>query len=163
MDMAFIQPQSVQRRFIIYTILTTSRLVSTTNLLLTASKELSRGPLKFILMLLFPGGHKSATVLRAIPLRALSSSVAIRIAAEREGLLGFAAKALREVAKTLPETERLYLQIALGGPGPLPAREVARLMQRPVEEIHRLRPRVLKLLKDALESRGEVKTWRASV
>jgi len=87
----------------------------------------------------------------------------IALEQEREGLLGFAAKALREVAKTLPEIERLYLQIALGGPEPLPAREVARLMQRPVEEIHRLRPRVLKLLKDALESRGEVKTWRASV
>ena len=82
---------------------------------------------------------------------------------ERESLFGSAAKALREVAETLPVTERLYLQIALGGPEPLPAREVARLMQRPVEEIHRLRPRVLKLLKDALESRGEVKTWRASV
>jgi len=82
---------------------------------------------------------------------------------ERENLLGSAAKALREVAEALPATERLYLQIALGGPEPLPARDVARLMQRPVEEIHRLRPRVLKLLKDALESRGEIKTWRASV
>jgi len=82
---------------------------------------------------------------------------------ERENLLGSAAKALREVAEALPATERLYLQIALGGPEPLPAREVARLMQRPVEEIHRLRPRVIKLLKDALEHRGEVKTWRASV
>lgn len=82
---------------------------------------------------------------------------------ERENLLGAAAKALREVAEALPATERLYLQIALGGPEPLPAREVARLMQRPVEEIHRLRPRVLKLLKDALERRGEVKKWRASV
>jgi DNA-directed RNA polymerase specialized sigma24 family protein len=87
----------------------------------------------------------------------------IALEQEREGLLGFAAKALREVAKTLPEIERLYLQIALGGPEPLPAREVARLMQRPVEEIHRLRPRVLKQLKDALENRGEVKKWRASV
>jgi RNA polymerase primary sigma factor len=82
---------------------------------------------------------------------------------EHEGLLGSAAKVLREVAEALPVTERLYLQIALGGPEPLPAREVARLMQRPVEEIHRLRPRVLRLLRDALENRGEVKTWRASV
>lgn len=87
----------------------------------------------------------------------------IALERERENLLGSAAKALREVAETLPETERLYLQIALGGPEPLPAREVARLMQRPVEQIHRLRPRVLKLLKDALESREEVKTWRVSV
>jgi hypothetical protein len=114
-------------------------------------------------MLLFPGGHKLATVLRAIPLQTLSSSVAVRVAAERECLLGFAAKALRAVAETLPETECLYLQIALGEPEPLPAREVARFMRRPIEKIHRLQPRVLKLLKDALESRGEVKTWRASV
>jgi RNA polymerase primary sigma factor len=87
----------------------------------------------------------------------------IALEREQESLLGFAAKVLREVAETLPETERLYLRIALGGPDALPAREVARLMQRPVEEIHKLRPRVLKSLKEALENRGEVKTWRASV
>ena len=87
----------------------------------------------------------------------------IAIEVEGENLLKSAAKALHKVIETLPATERLYLRIALGGPEPLPARDVARLMQRPVEEIHRLRPRVLKLLKDALESQTEVKTWRTSV
>jgi hypothetical protein len=57
----------------------------------------------------------------------------------------------------IAKTGRLRTQIALGAPSG-PTRYAAN-----TGEIHRLRPRVLKLLKDAPENRGEVKTWRASV
>ena len=87
----------------------------------------------------------------------------VAIEREAESLLLTAAGALREVASTLPEAERLYLQIALGGAEPLPARELARLMQRPVEEVYKVKQQVLKHLKDALETNEAVKKWRVSV
>jgi RNA polymerase primary sigma factor len=87
----------------------------------------------------------------------------IAIERESENLLSVATAVLRDVAATLPEAERLYLQIALGGAEPLPAREMARLMQRPVEEIYKLKQRALKHLKDALEDHEAVKKWQASV
>jgi len=82
---------------------------------------------------------------------------------EGERLLALAAGVIRDVAATLPEADRLYLRIALGSAEPLPAREMARLMQRPVEEIYKLKQRVLKRLKDALGDHEVVKKWRASV
>jgi RNA polymerase primary sigma factor len=94
---------------------------------------------------------------------AIASPEETAIAGESENLLSIAAGALREVTATLPEAERLYLQIALGGAEPLPAREVARLMGRPVEEVYKLKQRTLKALKDALEDHEAVKKWRASV
>lgn len=87
----------------------------------------------------------------------------IAIEREAESLLSTAVALLRDVAAGLPEAERLYIEIALGGAEPLPAREVARLMQRPVEDIYKLKQRVLKLLKDALEDQEAVRKWRASV
>jgi RNA polymerase primary sigma factor len=86
-------------------------------------------------------------------------------AIDREGerLLELAAAVVRDVAATLPEADRLYLRIALSSAEPLPAREVARLMQRPVEDIYKLKQRVLKRLKDALGDHEAVKNWRASV
>jgi RNA polymerase primary sigma factor len=87
----------------------------------------------------------------------------IVIEQESENLLSVAAGALRHVAAALPEAERLYLEIALGGAEPLPARDMARLMQRPVDEIYKLKQRLLKLLKDALEDHEAIKKWRASV
>jgi RNA polymerase primary sigma factor len=94
---------------------------------------------------------------------AIASPEETAIAGESQNLLSIAAGALREVTATLPEAERLYLQIALGGAEPLPAREVARLMGRPVEEVYKLKQRTLKALKDALEDHEAVKKWRASV
>ena len=82
---------------------------------------------------------------------------------EAESLLSTAAALLRDVAAALPEAERLYIEIALGGAEPLPAREMARLMQRPVEDVYKLKQRVLKHLKDALEDQEAVRKWRASV
>ncbi len=85
------------------------------------------------------------------------------LAGEAERLLSRATRAIQEIAATLPEADRLYLKIALGGPEPLAAREVARLMQRPVGEIYKLKQRVLKRLKESLEEHEAVKNWRASV
>jgi RNA polymerase primary sigma factor len=85
------------------------------------------------------------------------------IKTETEGLLAAAASAMREVAATLPDAELLYLRIALSGAEPLPAREVARLVQRPVAEVYKLRQRVLKRLKDTLQDHDAIKNWQASV
>jgi RNA polymerase primary sigma factor len=85
------------------------------------------------------------------------------IKAEAEALLSRAAAALSEIAATLPEADRLYLQIALSGGEVLPAREVARLMQKPVEEVYKLKQRLLKQLKAMLNDHEGVKKWRTSV
>lgn len=87
----------------------------------------------------------------------------IAIEQEAEALLSIAAGALRDVAATLPEAERLYLRIALGAAEPLPAREMGRLMQRPVQDVYKLKQQVLKRLKDALADHEAVKKWRVSV
>ena len=82
---------------------------------------------------------------------------------EEEQLLSAAVAVLRKVAATLPRAERDYVRITLAGAEPLPAREVARLMQRPVEDIYKLKQRVLKRLRDIIAEHPEVKKWRASV
>ena len=64
---------------------------------------------------------------------------------------------------TLPGAERLYLTIVLGGTETPPSREIARLMQRPVEEIYKLKQRVLQHLRDTLSENSAIKRWRASV
>jgi len=84
---------------------------------------------------------------------------------EQEGdrLLSLASEVLREAAAALSETERLYLHIALGSGEPIPAREVARLMRRPVEEVYKLKQRVMARLRDTLDRHPAVKLWKASV
>lgn len=82
---------------------------------------------------------------------------------EHEQLLARASKILREAADALSEAERLYLHVALGGGEPLPAREVARLMRRPIEEVYKLKQRAMARLREALEKNPDVKLWRASV
>ena len=93
----------------------------------------------------------------------VASPEEIAIEGEAENLLSTAAAMLRDVAATLSEEERLYIEIALGGAEPLPAREVALLMRRPVEEVYKLKQRVLKHLKEALEDHEAIKKWRTSV
>ena len=83
--------------------------------------------------------------------------------AEREEELAAALDVLTRAIATLPASERFYLTIALGGAQHPPSREIARLMQRPVEEIYKLKQRVLKRLRDALAEDSAVKSWRASV
>ena len=82
---------------------------------------------------------------------------------EDERLLSAAVAVLRKAAATLPRAERDYVRISLAGAEPLPAREVARLMQRPVEDIYKLKQRVLKRLRDIIAEHPEVRKWRASV
>ena len=84
---------------------------------------------------------------------------------EQEGdrLLSLASEVLREAAAALSETERLYLHIALGSGEPIPAREVARLMCRPVEEVYKLKQRVMTRLRETLDKHPAVKMWKASV
>jgi len=83
--------------------------------------------------------------------------------AEGEAALDAAAAALRQTMADLPERERAYLRIALGGGAPLPAREIARLMGEPVAEIYQLKQRLLPRLKAALTNSAAVKNWVASV
>ncbi|WP_254434709.1 RNA polymerase sigma factor [Magnetospirillum sp. UT-4] len=87
----------------------------------------------------------------------------LMIEKENELTLEAAAQALREASCALTDAEQLYMRIALGSGEPLPAREVARLMGRPVEEIYKLKQRVMGRLRDALERNPAVKLWRASV
>jgi RNA polymerase primary sigma factor len=82
---------------------------------------------------------------------------------EEEQLLSAAVAVLRKVAATLPRAERDYVRITLAGVEPLPAREVARLMQRPVEDIYKLKQSVLRRLREAIADHAEVRKWRASV
>jgi RNA polymerase sigma factor (sigma-70 family) len=85
------------------------------------------------------------------------------LAQEDERLLSIATEVLLQAAKDLPTTEQLYLRIALGGSEPMPARDVARLMGRPVEEIYKLKQRVMNRLHETLGKHPAVKKWRASV
>lgn len=82
---------------------------------------------------------------------------------EEEQLLSAAVAVLRQVAATLPRAEGDYVRISLSGVEPLPAREVARLMQCPVEDVYQLKQRVLKRLREAMADHAEVGKWRASV
>ena len=85
------------------------------------------------------------------------------LAREEERTLAVAGEVLRQAAAALSSTERLYLSIALGGGAPIPAREVARLMNRPVAEVYKLRQRVLSRLHETLDQHPAIKMWRATV
>jgi RNA polymerase primary sigma factor len=54
--------------------------------------------------------------------------------------------AIRAEAANLPANDRLYLQISFSATDPLPAREIARRMQLPVEEVYRLKQRLQRWL-----------------
>jgi RNA polymerase primary sigma factor len=56
--------------------------------------------------------------------------------------------AINTAAEKLPADERLYLQIVFSANEPLPARDIARLMGCPVEEVYRLKQRTQKWLKE---------------
>jgi RNA polymerase primary sigma factor len=61
----------------------------------------------------------------------------------REALLD----AIRRKAETLPNADRLYLQLIFQSSGPLPPREVAKLMAIPADEVYRLKQRVERWVK----------------
>ena len=56
--------------------------------------------------------------------------------------------AVNVAAEKLPPGERLYLQILFSANEPLPARDIAKLMGCPVEEVYRLKQRTQKWLKE---------------
>jgi len=78
-------------------------------------------------------------------------------------LLDAAAKVLRGALSELPVDEQLYLRIALSTDTGPPAREIARLMQYPVEEIYKIKRRVMARLEKEIEAHPDVKNWLASV
>jgi len=92
-----------------------------------------------------------------------ASPETLMLAGEEEHALTLAADALREAAERLSATEQLYLRLMLAGAEPMRAREMARLMQIPVEEVYRLRQRLMKTLKERLADHPAVKNWLASV
>jgi RNA polymerase primary sigma factor len=79
---------------------------------------------------------------------------------EAATLLEQALGALQQILPALPAAERLYLQLALTG---APAREIARLMCLPVEEVHRLAQKLKRRLRAELGETEAVKRWRLSV
>ena len=81
---------------------------------------------------------------------------------EGEGadLLDQALEALQQVLPRLPATEQLYLRLALAGE---PAREIARMLCLPVEEVHKLAQRLKRRLREELGDAEVVKRWRLSV
>jgi RNA polymerase sigma factor (sigma-70 family) len=85
------------------------------------------------------------------------------IRADDDHRLNAAIEALTEAMNSLPAAERLYLTIVLGDSKTPPAREIARLMQRPVEEIYKLKQRVLQRLREIASTDSKIKTWRTSV
>ncbi len=84
------------------------------------------------------------------------------IAIEDGRLLAGAGQVLRDLARFLPHDERLYMQIALSSPTPRPAREIAKLMGRPVADVYRVREQLKRRLHDALQSHPAVREWRTA-
>lgn len=85
------------------------------------------------------------------------------IAHEDEETLEQATGALKAAIGRLPQEIRLYLQYVMSGDGQLPAREIAKLMARPVTEIYRLRQQAERMLRQALSENAAVKNLRMSV
>lgn len=79
---------------------------------------------------------------------------------EGDGLLEQALDALRQVLPKLASGEQLYLQLAMAGQ---PAREIARIVGCPVEDIHRLAQKVKRRLRQEIGEDIAVKNWRLSV
>ena len=75
-------------------------------------------------------------------------------------LLEQALDALQQALPRLAAGERLYLQLALSGE---PAREIARLLCLPVEDVHKLAQKLKRRLRDELGDADVVKKWRLSV
>jgi RNA polymerase primary sigma factor len=76
------------------------------------------------------------------------------------GLLEQALAALQHALPRLDATERLYLEFAMSGQ---PAREIARLIGLPVENVHKLAQKVKKQLREEIGSAEAVKKWKLSV
>jgi DNA-directed RNA polymerase specialized sigma24 family protein len=82
------------------------------------------------------------------------------IEGEAADLLEQALDALGQALPHLAAGERLYLQLALSGE---PAREIARLLCLPVEDVHKLAQKLKRRLRDELGDADVVRKWRLSV
>jgi DNA-directed RNA polymerase specialized sigma24 family protein len=82
---------------------------------------------------------------------------------QEDAQLAAALAVLTRAIETLGEAERLYIAIVLGSAQAPPSREIARLMRRPVQDVYKLKQRVLKHLRDLVAEDSTVKNWRASV
>lgn len=79
---------------------------------------------------------------------------------EAESLLEQALEALQQALPRLAAVEQLYLRLALAGE---PAREIARMLSLPVEDVHKLAQRLKRRLREELGDAEVVKRWRLSV
>ena len=79
---------------------------------------------------------------------------------EAARLMEQALDALQQALPELAAGERLYLQLALSG---APAREIARLLCLPVDDVHKLAQRLKRRLRSRLGDTDVVKKWRLSV
>lgn len=77
--------------------------------------------------------------------------------AEEEASRGAITAAIKQAAVGLPCDQQLYLQIIFSASEPLPARDIARLMGYPVEEVYRLKQRTQRWLKE-LATRLNIKS-----
>jgi RNA polymerase sigma factor (sigma-70 family) len=82
---------------------------------------------------------------------------------EDETRLNAALNVLARALEGLSEPERAYVRIVLACPETPPSREIAEAMHRPVEDIYRLKQRVMKRLRDLLSGEAAIEDWRASV
>lgn len=64
-------------------------------------------------------------------------------------------EAIRRAAASLPPAERLYLQIVFSTAGPLPARDIARMMGCPVENVYRLKQQMKRWIADVTRDIAE--------
>jgi RNA polymerase primary sigma factor len=79
---------------------------------------------------------------------------------EAADLLEQALEALQQALPGLAPAERLYLQLALSGQ---PAREIARLLCVPADDVHKLAQKLKRRLRDQLGEADVVKRWKLSV
>ena len=82
------------------------------------------------------------------------------ISGQEANLLEQALTLLQQALPRLNTTERLYLQYALNG---YPPREIARLVNLPVDAVHKLAQRVKKTLREEIGETDTIKRWRLSV
>ncbi|MGC2777285.1 MAG: hypothetical protein WA418_16785 [Bradyrhizobium sp.] len=82
------------------------------------------------------------------------------VGAQAASLLEQAIGVLHRALPKLAAGERLYLQLALTG---RPAREIARLVGCPVEDIHKLAQKVKRRLREEIGDDAAVTSWRLSV
>jgi RNA polymerase primary sigma factor len=87
------------------------------------------------------------------------SPEAYMLAREEDESLEQATHALRSVIATLPLDIRLYVQLTMSHEPPLPPREIARRMARPVAEIYRLKQQAERALERALSQNAAVRKW----